>query len=228
VSSGPTEGSTSSRRGYLEGARAVSALAVAIAAFGVSFGVLARAAGVPPWAAVVMSATTFGGSAQFAAISVLAVGGGAPVAVGAGALLNARYGVMALSATPILDGRAWRRLLLAQLVVDESWAVAHRSDGTLDRDRLIGAALLLYVVHVATTAIGAFGVAAVADPAALGLDAAFPAMFLVLLRPHLARPRAWQVALLGAALALALTPLVPPGVAVMAAAGAVVVGLPRS
>jgi predicted branched-subunit amino acid permease len=134
---------------------------------------------------------------------------------------------MGLSVASALDGSAWRRVLLAQLVVDESWAVAHRSDGTLDRDRLIGAAALLYVVHVSATAIGAFGAGGVADPAALGLDAAFPAMFLVLLRPHLAQPRARWVAGLGAALALALTPVVPPGVAIVAAAGAVMVGLRR-
>jgi 4-azaleucine resistance transporter AzlC len=214
--------------GYLEGARAVSALAVAIGAFGVSFGVLARSAGISPWAAVVMSGTTFGGSAQFAAASVLEAGGTALVAVGAGALLNARYGVMGMSAAPTLRGPAWRRVLLAQLVVDESWAVAHRTDGSLDRDRLIGAALLLYVVHVGATAVGAFGAGAVADPSALGLDAAFPAMFLVLLRPHLARPGARSVAGAGAILAVALTPLLPPGAAILAAASAVVLGLRRT
>lgn len=213
--------------GYLAGARAVSSLAVAIAAFGVSFGVLARSAGMSPWAAVVMSGTTFGGSAQFAAVSVLGAGGGALIAVGAGGLLNARYGVMGISAAPALDGPVWRRALLAQLVVDESWAVAHRSDGTLDRDRLIGAALLLYVIHLGATAVGAFGAGGLGDPQALGLDAAFPAMFLVLLRPHLARPGGRWVAGVGAVLALALTPLVPPGVAIMAAAAAVIVGILR-
>lgn len=216
------------KRGYLEGARAVSALAVAIAAFGVSFGVLARAAGMSAWAAIAMSATTLAGSAQFAAVSVLAAGGGAVVAVVAGALLNARYAIMGLSAAPALTGPAWFRLLLAQLVVDESWAVAHRPDGTVERERLIGAGLVLYVTHVASTAIGALGVGGIADPAALGLDAAFPALFLALLRPHLGSPRARAAAVLGAALALTLTPLAPPGVPILAAAGAAAVGWRRS
>lgn len=223
-----TSGGTAPKRGYLEGARAVSGLAVAIAAFGVSFGVLARAAGLSPWAAVVMSATTLAGSAQFAAVSVLAAGGGAMVAVITGALLNARYAVMGLSAAAALAGPTWSRLLLAQLVVDESWAVSHRTDGTLDRERLIGAGLVLLGSHVAFTAVGAFGLGGLADPATLGLDAAFPAMFLVLLRPHLGRPIARWVAALGAVLALSLVPLVPPGVPVVAAAGAAVVGVRRS
>jgi predicted branched-subunit amino acid permease len=216
------------KRGYREGARAVSALAVAIAAFGVSFGVLARAAGLSPWAAVAMSATTLAGSAQFAAISVLAAGGGAPVAVAAGSLLNARYAVMGISAAPALAGPAWSRFFLAQLVVDESWAVAHRPDGTLDRQRLVGAGLVLLGSHVTSTAVGAFGLGGLADPATLGLDAAFPAMFLVLLRPHLDRPVARWVAALGAVVALALTPVAPPGLPIVAAAAAALVGMARS
>jgi predicted branched-subunit amino acid permease len=214
-------------RGYVEGARAVSPLAVAIAFFGVSFGVLARAAGLGPWEAVVMSATTLAGSAQFAAVSVLAAGGGALVAVMTGGLLNARYAVMGISAGPALAGPAWSRFLMAQLVMDESWAVAQKTDGTVDRRRLLGAGLVLLGSHVASTAVGAFGLGGMADPAALGLDAAFPAMFLVLLRPHLGRPGARTVAVVAAILALALTPVVPPGVPIVAAAGAVLVRVGR-
>lgn len=224
---GGIDGRSSPKRSFLEGARAILPLAVAVAAFGVYFGVLARSADMSPWAAIVMSATTFAGSAQFAAVSVLAAGGGAVVAVIAGALLNARYGLMGLSAAGALVGPVWSRLLLAQLVVDETWAVAHRTDGTIDRDRLIGAAFVLYAAHVTSTALGALGIGGVTDPTTLGLDAAFSALFLLLLRPQLGRPRAGVAAALGAATALALTPLLPPGVPVVAAAGAAVVGLRR-
>jgi branched chain amino acid efflux pump len=211
--------SRSPRRGFLEGARAVAPLAVAIAAFGVSFGVLARSAGLSAWAAVAMSATTMAGSAQFAAISVLAAGGSLVVAVATGALLNGRYAVMGLSAAPVLTGPVWRRFLIAQLVVDESWAVAHRRDGGLDRARLIGAGLVLFATHVTFTAVGAFGLGERVDPSALGLDAAFPAMFLALLWPQLAQPGGRLVAGLGAGVALAVTPIAPPGVPILAAAG---------
>jgi predicted branched-subunit amino acid permease len=203
----------------------VAPLAVAIAFFGVSFGVLARGAGMGPWAAVVMSATTLAGSAQFAAVSVLGAGGGAAVAVLTGAMLNARYLMMGVSAAPALSGPAGSRFLAAQLVMDESWAIAHGPDGSLDRQRLIGAGVVLLAVHVASTAVGAFGLGGVVDPGALGLDAAFPAMFLVLIRPHLGRPNARVVAAVGALVSLALTPLAPPGVPIVAAAGAVLAGM---
>src|ERR687896_345402 len=60
-----------------DGVRAILPLAVAVPAFGLSFGVLAAAAGMGELAPVVMSATTFAGSAQFAAASVLDASGGA-------------------------------------------------------------------------------------------------------------------------------------------------------
>ena len=51
---------------YRDGMRVMLPLMPAIVAFGASFGVLATAAGVDSLAAMVMSATTFAGSAQFA------------------------------------------------------------------------------------------------------------------------------------------------------------------
>lgn len=214
----------SSVDGYWEGARGVLPLAVAIGVFGVYFGVLARSVGLSPWAAIAMSGTTFAGSAQFAALSVLEAGGSALVAVVTGALLNARYGLMGLSAAPALGGSLWSRLLFAQAVVDESWAVAHRPDGTVDRERLLGAAAVLYVVHVGATAVGALGLGGRIDPMALGLDAAFPALFLALLWPQLGRPETLRVAGLAAVLVLVLTPFLPAGVPIVLAAGAVLIG----
>src|SRR5919199_2558283 len=78
----------SDRAAYLAGARAVLPLTVVIAVLGVLFGYLARSAGLSPVAATVMSATTFSGSAQFAAVSILASGGTPSAAVSAAVLLN--------------------------------------------------------------------------------------------------------------------------------------------
>jgi len=65
--------------------------------FGLSFGVLADAAGMSAVAATAMSATTFAGSAQFAAASVLEAGGTVVAAILSAVFLNARY--VALSVT---------------------------------------------------------------------------------------------------------------------------------
>jgi 4-azaleucine resistance transporter AzlC len=213
---------------YRDGMRVMLPLMPAIVAFGASFGVLAQAAGVDALAALVMSATTFAGSAQFAVVSVLGAGGSAVAAIGAAVLLNARYAPMALAASEAFRGGPVRRLLEAQLLVDESWALSSR-DGRFDRRLLVGAGATLYLGWNAGTAIGVFAGDSLADPATLGLDAAFPALFLALLAPLLRHGSAPAgAALMGAGIALALIPITPPGVPVIAATAACLVGLTRS
>ncbi|HEX6330695.1 MAG TPA: AzlC family ABC transporter permease [Actinomycetota bacterium] len=214
-------------KGYRHGARAVAPLAVAVAGFGISFGVLARTAGFGSLSPIVMSATTFAGSAQFAAISVLTEGGTVAAAVAAALLLNARYGPIGVSVAPYLAGAPPSRLLRSQLVVDESWAVAAEGDGRFDPRVLVGAGLVLYVSWVLGTAIGAVGGEGIGDPAVLGLDAAFPALFLALLVPQLRGRRTVQAALLGGAIALVLTPVAPAGVPIVAASAACLLGARR-
>ena len=200
-------------------------LAVAVVGFGISYGVLARAAGMGILAPIVMSATTFAGSAQFAAASILGQAGGVAAAVTAAVLLNARYAPIGVSVAPFLTGPWWSRFLHAQLVVDETWAVAAEGEGRYNPKVLLGAGVTLYLAWVAGTAAGvAFG-KALGDPARLGLDAAFPALFLALLVPQLRTRLDRTAAVLGATIALALTPFTPAGVPIVAASAACLLGL---
>jgi len=217
----------SAGRRYRDGARAVAPLAVAVLGFGISFGLLARSAGMGWLAPILMSATTFAGSAQFAAVSILGAGGTVAAAVAAAVLLNARYGPIGVSVAPWLEGPAWWRFLRAQLVVDESWAVAAEGEGRFDPRILVGAGLLLYVSWVAGTAIGALGGQVLGDPKTLGLDAAFPALFLALLVPQLRNRRTIVAAVLGGAIALALIPVAPAGIPIIAASAACLLGMGR-
>src|SRR5919204_2889882 len=130
---------------YRTGVRVAVPFAVAVGAFGISFGVLAREAGMGSLAPVVMSATTFAGSAQFAVASVLGTGGGVAAACVAALLLNARYGPIGMSVAPTLRGGRLKRLFEAQVVVDESWGLSNRGGGGLDRQGLIGPGAPLYV-----------------------------------------------------------------------------------
>jgi 4-azaleucine resistance transporter AzlC len=218
----PSEKASESR--LRDGARAIAPLTVAAAAFGVSFGVLAEAAGMGGVAPIVMSATTFAGSAQFAAASILDDDGTVAAAVTAAVLLNARYAPISISVAPVFKGSALERFFESQLIVDESWAVSHQGGGRFDQRVLVGAGLLLYPCWVGGTALGALGGGLIADPNDLGLDAAFPALFLALLYPMLRTKRAIAAAVGGAAIALALTPFTPPGVPIIAAAVVCLVG----
>ena len=206
-------------------------MAVAIAAtvwfFGASFGLVARAAGMGVFAPLVLSATTFAGSAQFALTSILAGGGGAAAAIAAAVLLNARYAPISISVARLFHGPRLRRLAESQLIVDESWALSSRGDGRFDRRILLGAGLLLYASWVSGTVVGVVAGNALGDPKDLGLDGAFPALFLALLVPQLRSRQAAVAALLAAAIALVLIPVTPPGVPIIAASAACLLGLRR-
>src|SRR5690349_17091044 len=75
-------------------------------ALGVSFGVLARPV-MGPAAPIAMSILVFSGAAQFAALSVLAAGGGALAAITAGMLLNARWLPMGFAIGPRCAAARW-------------------------------------------------------------------------------------------------------------------------
>jgi 4-azaleucine resistance transporter AzlC len=210
---------------YRDGARAALAVAATVWFFGASFGLVARAAGTGVLAPLVMSATTFAGSAQFAAASILEDGGGVLAAIVAALLLNARYVPLSLAVASIFPGSRRRRLLESQLIVDESWALAGRT-GRFDYAILAGAGILLYVLWVGGTALGTV-VGDLLDPEAIGLDAAFPALFLALLAPYLRSRRALLTAGVAAAITLVLIPVAPAGVPIVAAAFAALIGLRR-
>ena len=220
-------GSTT-RATYREGARRIAPIGAAAGAFALSFAVLSRQAGFDGLSAIVMSATTFAGSAQFGAVSVLETGGGVAAAIAAAVLLNARYAPISVTVGDQFHGSVLRRLLEAQLIVDESWALSRRPDGRFDRRLLIGSGLFLYCCWVGGTALGTLVGDRLGDPERYGLDAAFPALFLALLVPQVRSRQALAAALAGGLIALVLIPFTPPGVPIIAATAACLIGLVRS
>jgi predicted branched-subunit amino acid permease len=177
--------------------------------------------------AVIMSAILFAGSAQFTSIAILGAGGGAGAAIAAATLMNSRFLPMSAAVGPSFSGGPLRRALKGQAVVDHSWALSSKGDGRFDEALLLGASAIAYCTWVAGTAAGAIWGEVLGDPDALGLDAIFPAFFFGLLLNELRSRRARGVAALGTVLALALVPITPPGVPVLVASLASLVGLTR-
>jgi 4-azaleucine resistance transporter AzlC len=203
-------------------------LGAAVGVFGVSFGVLATTAGLSVAQACVMSLAVFTGASQFAAVGVLATGGSLASAFGSALLLaarNAAYGV-ALAPTFGAGHRLRMRLVAAQLVIDETTAMATAQPGRRAREQAFWATgIAVFVCWNIGTALGAVAGDAIGDPEAFGLDAAFPAGFVALAVPHLRTAAGRVAAVGGAVIALALVPLAPAGVPIVAAAGAVLPGL---
>ncbi len=213
--------------GFRAGVRAGLPFAIAGFLVATSFGVLARDVGMPAWGAVLMSAIVFAGSAQIAALSILGAGGGLSSALGTAALMNSRFLPMGIAFAPSLPGRPAFRAAQGQAVVDVSLVVAQDGEGGYDRGLLFGSSAIQYSTWVAGTAVGALAGPVIGDPETIGLDAVYPAFFLALMIGELQGGRAKGVAAAGALIALALVPFTPPGIPVLAASLATLIGLIR-
>jgi 4-azaleucine resistance transporter AzlC len=216
----------SSQERFRLGLRAGFAFALPTFVLAVSFGVLARTLGWGVIAPIVFSGVVFSGSAQFAVADVLGAGGSALAAIVAAVLVNARFAVMGVAVASVLRGGPIRRALEAQSTVDASWALASQGGGRFDRELLIGATLPQYVAWVGGTAIGVIAGDTIGDPEALGLDVLFPAFFLGLLIEELRQGREQvMAALIAVAISLVLIPFTPPGIPIIAACLAALLGL---
>jgi 4-azaleucine resistance transporter AzlC len=195
-------------------------------AFGASFGAISVGSGLSLPQTMVLSLVMFTGASQFAFVGVAATGGSPLAAVPAALLLgvrNAFYGVPVLE---ILHPRGLARVWTAHFVIDETTAMAiSQATARARRFAFWATGLILFTLWQLGSLAGAL-VGRAVDPDAVGLDAAAPAVFLALLWPWLRRREARWVALGGVVVALALVPVAPPGVPVVAAAGvALVAGL---
>jgi len=201
-------------------------IGVAVGVYGISFGVLAVASGLSPAQACVMSMLVFTGASQFAFVGVLAGGGGALAAMGPAVMLAVRNAAYGLSLTSILPARLRDRALAAHLVIDETTAMARaQADPGAARRAFLATGVSVWVFWNVGTLAGALLGGGIGDPKTLGLDAMFPAAFLALLAPQLRRPGAPVAAVTAVIIALALVPIAPAGVPIIAALAGVVPGV---
>jgi predicted branched-subunit amino acid permease len=147
-------------------------------------------------------------------------------AIAAAVLLNARFLPIGMSVGPFLKGGPFRRALEGQTIVTTSWALAIRAGGRFDRAFMIGATVPQYAAWTVGSTIGVLAHDVGGGVEKLGLDAIFPA-FLALLMRGLggSGKRATAAAAIAAVLAAALVPVAPPGIPVLAASGAALLGL---
>jgi branched chain amino acid efflux pump len=192
--------------------RDIGLVCFADAIVGVSFGAISVSGGLPVWIPVTLSLLVFAGGAQFAAVGVALAGGSPAAAVGAGLLLNARLLPYSFAISGVLGGRWWTRLVGAQMITDESvaFALRHR-DPQWRRAVFWICGIGLFGCWNLAVLLGALAGAAIGSTSALGLDAAFPTVLLALVLPSLSDSRTRNAALLGAVIAIAVTPFLPAG-----------------
>lgn len=201
-------------------------LGAVVGVFGVVFGVGAVAAGGTVFQACAMSLLVFTGASQFTAVSVIDGGGTTGSALSSAMLLAARNGVYGLTLSRHLPGGLGRRLVAAQLTIDESTAMATAQDTPAHRRTafwITGGSV--YLFWNLGTLVGAIAGSAI-DPITYGLDAAFPAGFVAMVAPQFRTPTGRRAGILGGLICLVTIPVVPVGLSVLCAGVAVLVGVP--
>jgi predicted branched-subunit amino acid permease len=189
--------------------------------YGIAFGAAGIAAGFSLLQTCLLSLLTFSGASQFAVVGVMGAGGSAISAISTASLLGVRNSLYGLRLAPLLKLKGLKRVVGAQITIDESTGVAlGQSDLGEDAMRhgfwLTG--IGVYIFWNFFTVVGALGAQAMGNPAAWGLDAAVPAAFLGLVWPRLTNKLERTLALSAMLLALVMTPFVAAGVPIISTA----------
>lgn len=212
-----------------QGLVASLALVPSVVAYGSVFGGLAVQAGLRPLEVLAMSVLVFAGASQFVAVPMIAAGASPVAVVVTTYVVNMRHYLMAATLAPSF--RRFRRgwlALVAHVLNDESFAVAVARSQPPDPWVYVGSAAAIAAAFLGGVLIGTRLGGLVRDPAAWGLDFAFPAVFLSLAALQLRRWTDVATAVASAAVAVAVSVAVPgnwhvvvAGVTVSAAAALV-------
>ena len=204
-------------------------VSITVGAYGTAFGAAAVANGFSVLQTCLLSLLTFSGASQFAVIGVLGAGGGAISGIATASLLGIRNGVYGVIMAPRLKVKGFKRVVAAQITIDESTAVALGQEVRGESAMRQGFWLTGFGVFMfwnLFTVAGALGAQAMGDIRAWGLDSAVPAAFLGLVWPRLKTNRDRFLAVGCVVFALAMTPILPAGLPIIATAFiAVAVGL---
>lgn len=177
------QGNTINRQ-FAAGLKAVAPLLVAMAPIGAVFGAIAVSKGLSPFEALLMSLLVFASGSQFVAMDLWTTSA-SWVSLGLAALLvNLRHILMSASLSVHLDEfSGWRKYVAVLLLTDEAWALSEFRAATvrLTPAFYIGVTLSIYIVWNLATLCGAVLGAVMGDPQRIGLDFAFPAVFIFLL-----------------------------------------------
>lgn len=196
--------------------RTALSVALTVGLYGAAFGAAGVTAGFSILQTCLLSILLFSGASQFAVVGIMGAGGAAISAIATATLLGFRNALYGLQMAPILRVKGIRRVLAAQITIDESTAVATLQDNDEDRKRgfyLTG--IGVYIFWNLFTFLGALGASAIGDPSVWGLDAAVPAAFLGLIWPRLKNKLQFIVSAIAIAWALLLTPITPAGIPII-------------
>ncbi|GEO84527.1 MULTISPECIES: AzlC family ABC transporter permease [Alphaproteobacteria] len=197
---------------FLEGVRRMAPLTIAVLPVGMVFGAVAVTKGLSPLETTLMSALVFAGGSQFVAMDIW-THPASWTAVGLAALLvNVRHVLMGASIAGKMEafGGAQKGISLLFLA-DEIWAMSEfrARETTLTPAWYAGVVGPFYLAWVLAGILGALLGSFVGDPAVIGIDFAFPTVFIVLVTGFWKGRETGIVLLASAVTALAVHHVVP-------------------
>jgi predicted branched-subunit amino acid permease len=176
------------RRGFLD----IFPMTLAYAPIAALWGTVAASNGLTPLEAVLMSAGVYSGAGQFVAMDLWHKSMPLALFIFAIATVALRHVLMSASVSRHIAGfpRGLASVLLFWLT-DEAWAMVERRALTqpITKSYYVGVALPLWPTWFVFTGIGAALGSALGDPARIGLDFAFAAMFIAVLAGFWKGPR---------------------------------------
>jgi predicted branched-subunit amino acid permease len=196
--------------------RTALSVAFTVGLYGAAFGAAGVTAGFSILQTCLLSILLFSGASQFAVVGIMGAGGAAVSAIATATLLGFRNALYGLQMAPILKVKGLKRILAAQITIDESTAVATLQENDADRRRgFYITGIGVYILWNLFTFLGALGASAIGDPSVWGLDAAVPAAFCGLIWPRLKNKTHFVVSAVAIAWALLLTPITPAGIPII-------------
>jgi len=196
--------------------RTALSVAFTVGLYGAAFGAAGVTAGFSILQTCLLSILLFSGASQFAVVGIMVAGGSAISAIATATLLGFRNALYGLQMAPILKVGGLKRVLAAQITIDESTAVATLQENDEDRKRgFYVTGIGVYIFWNLFTYLGALGASAIGDPSVWGLDAAVPAAFCGLIWPRLKNKTQFLVSAIAIAWALLLTPIAPAGIPII-------------
>jgi predicted branched-subunit amino acid permease len=196
--------------------RTALSVAFTVGLYGAAFGAAGVTAGFSILQTCLLSILLFSGASQFAVVGIMGAGGSAVSAIATATLLGFRNALYGLQMAPILKVKGLKRILAAQITIDESTAVATLQENDADRRRgFYVTGIGVFVFWNLFTFLGALGASAIGDPAVWGLDAAVPAAFCGLIWPRLKNKTHFVVSAIAIAWALLLTPITAAGIPII-------------
>jgi 4-azaleucine resistance transporter AzlC len=179
-------------REFRRGALAIAPLLIGVVPFGLVLGAQASQTGLSFVEVAMMCGLNFAGGSEFVAIELWHNPPLLLLIAGMTFLVNSRHLLMGATFEPRIRNLPTRKALVALFfMVDESWAFGLEDARSRDRTAAIGQlsipfyaglAACLYVTWVVSTTLGALIGPKIGNPETIGLDMAFPAVFLVLLK----------------------------------------------